>query len=79
MLFRSSYYWFVWALYKESTGDPVGEWLYLWYRYAKSYSALALPLYGVGEGGDAGSAASAGADSPVSAVGAVAAAASPVA
>lgn len=42
----AAYYWFVWALYKESTGDPVGEWLYLWYRTAKKYSALALDLYG---------------------------------
>lgn len=42
----ASYYWFVWALYKESSGDPVGEWLYLWYRYAKQYSALALERYG---------------------------------
>lgn len=41
----AAYYWFVWALYKESSGDPVGEWLYLWYRYAKKYSALALERY----------------------------------
>lgn len=41
----ASYYWFVWALYKESSGDPVGEWLYLWHRYAKQYSALALERY----------------------------------
>lgn len=46
----AAYYWFVWALYKESTGDPVGEWLYLWYRTAKAYSALALDLYGVTPG-----------------------------
>ena len=45
----AAYYWFVWALYKEATGDPVGEWLYLWYRAAKSYSAIALGLYGAGE------------------------------
>lgn len=45
----AAYYWFVWALYKEATGDPVGEWLYLWYRYAKSYSKLALQMY-EGEG-----------------------------
>ena len=32
------------------TGDPVGEWLYLWYRTAKAYSALALDLYGVTPG-----------------------------
>lgn len=41
----SAYQWFVWALYKESTGDPVGEWLYLWYRYAKTYSKVALKMY----------------------------------
>ena len=41
----SAYYWFVWALYKESEGDPVGEWLYLWYRYAKTYGVKALELY----------------------------------
>ncbi len=41
----AAYYWFVWALYKEASGDPVGEWLYLWYRYAKRCSALALNLY----------------------------------
>lgn len=41
----SAYYWFVWALYKESTGDPVGEWLYLWYKAAKSYGKVALSLY----------------------------------
>ncbi|WP_139653399.1 NTP transferase domain-containing protein [Raoultibacter phocaeensis] len=41
----SAYYWFVWALYKESTGDPVGNWLYLWYRAAKTYGKLALCLY----------------------------------
>ena len=41
----AAYYWFVWALYKEASGDPVGEWLYLWYRYAKKYSALALERY----------------------------------
>ncbi len=46
----AAYYWFVWALYKESTGDPVGEWLYLWYRTAKEYSALALKLYGATPG-----------------------------
>ena len=46
----AAYYWFVWALYKESTGDPVGEWLYLWYRTAKAYSALALDLYGATPG-----------------------------
>lgn len=41
----AAYYWMVWALYKEASGDPVGEWLYLWYRYAVDYSNRALALY----------------------------------
>lgn len=41
----SAYYWFVWALYKESSGDPVGEWLYLWYRAAKTFGKHAAALY----------------------------------
>ena len=41
----AAYYWFVWALYKEATGDPVGEWLYLWYKAVKVYGAYALELY----------------------------------
>lgn len=45
----AAYHWFVWALYKDATGDPVGEWLYLWYRFAKEYSAIALDLYEHGQ------------------------------
>ena len=41
-----AFYWFVWALYKDKAGDPVGEWLYLWYRAAKAFGAHALALYG---------------------------------
>lgn len=41
----SAYYWFVWALYKEAEGDPVGEWLYLWYRATKLFGEYALGLY----------------------------------
>lgn len=33
----SSFYWFVWALYKDACGAPVGEWMYLWYRNAKLF------------------------------------------
>jgi thiamine kinase-like enzyme len=42
----SSYYWFVWAIYKESVGDNIGEYTYLWYKYAKTYGKIALELYG---------------------------------
>lgn len=36
-----SFHWFIWALYRDACGEPVGEWLYLWYRYAKSYGRKA--------------------------------------
>lgn len=41
----SAYYWFVWALYKESVGCHIGEFLYIWYRYAQEYLKIAMPLY----------------------------------
>ena len=41
----TSYYWFLWALFQESVGKPVGEFLYIWYRYTKQYGKLALDLY----------------------------------
>ena len=37
----SSYYWFIWALYKDACGAPTGEWLYLWYRNAKTFGKAA--------------------------------------
>jgi len=40
-----SYYWFVWALYQDSVGKNVGEYLYQWYRCTKAYSKRALELY----------------------------------
>ncbi len=40
----SSFYWFVWALYKDACGDPVGEYLYLWYKYTKLYGKVALEM-----------------------------------
>lgn len=40
----ASFYWFVWALYKDACGNPVGEYLLLWYRLAKRYGARALEL-----------------------------------
>lgn len=39
------YYWYVWAIYKESQGDPTGEWLEIWYEAAKTFGAYALSLY----------------------------------
>lgn len=40
----AAFYWFVWAIYKDSYGDPVGESLYTWYRFAKEYSRRALEM-----------------------------------
>lgn len=37
--------WYVWSLVKESEGDNVGEWLYIYYRYAKEYLGRALAMY----------------------------------
>lgn len=39
------YYWYVWAIYKESQGNAMSEWIYSWYRTAKEFSAYILPLY----------------------------------
>lgn len=39
------YYWYIWAMFKEATGYPVGEWLLVWYRAGAEYSKAALALY----------------------------------
>ncbi|MDO4443851.1 MAG: phosphotransferase [Slackia sp.] len=39
------YYWYVWAIYKESQGNAMSEWLYAWYRAAQEFCARALPAY----------------------------------
>ena len=41
------WYWYVWAMYKEAMGNPVGEWLYVWYKAAKQFTAAAELLYGI--------------------------------
>ena len=43
------WYWYVWAMYKEAMGAPVGKWLYIWYRAAKQFAAAAEKLYGEAE------------------------------
>ena len=45
----ASFYWFLWALYQDCVGKSVGSYLYIWYRYTKSYSARALALYEDGQ------------------------------
>ena len=41
----ASYYWYVWALYQESVGNIIGEYLFLWYKNAKIYREKAMKLY----------------------------------
>lgn len=41
--------WYVWSLMKEAEGDVVGEWLYIYYRYAKRYLSMVLPWYEQGK------------------------------
>lgn len=37
--------WYLWSLVKQSQGDFVDEWLYIYYRYATTYLNRALALY----------------------------------
>lgn len=37
--------WYVWSLVKEAEGDFVGEWLYIYYNYAKKYLVKVLRWY----------------------------------
>lgn len=37
--------WYIWALAKEAQGGNVGEWLYVYYRYATVYLDQVLGLY----------------------------------
>lgn len=41
--------WYIWALVKEAEGDFVGEWLYIYYNYAKKYLDKVLAWYENGE------------------------------
>lgn len=43
------FYWYVWAMYKESQGNAMGEWLYKWYRAAIEYANAVDALRGSGK------------------------------
>ncbi len=43
----AAYYWFVWAIYQNSIGNDVGEYLYIWYRYTKTYIQKALEAFDI--------------------------------
>lgn len=38
----AAYYWYMWSLYQESTGNPMGEWMYLWHKYSVRYAKKTL-------------------------------------
>lgn len=42
-----SYYWYVWALYREACGAVMGESLYNWHVMAKRYSKYLVEKYGL--------------------------------
>lgn len=42
----ASYYWFIWAIFQESNGAAVGEYLFQWYDAAYKYGDVALEMYG---------------------------------
>lgn len=39
---EASYYWYVWSLYQETRGNPVGEWEFLWFKNSKTFSKACL-------------------------------------
>ena len=41
----NAYFWFIWAVYKEMIGNPMGELQYYYYTMAKQYIALGRSLY----------------------------------
>lgn len=44
MVAVASFYWFVWAIYRDICGEPVGDYLDLWYRMAWLYSRKSAEL-----------------------------------
>lgn len=41
----SSYHWFIWAIYQDSYGTPIGNNTYKWYLYAIEFCDKALMMY----------------------------------
>lgn len=41
----ASYYWYVWAIYQESIGNTIGQYLFLWYKNTKIYLKKAMEMY----------------------------------
>ncbi len=41
----ASYYWYIWAIYQESIGNAVGDYLLLWYNNTKTFMKKAFEMY----------------------------------
>lgn len=41
----AAYYWFIWAIFQETIGNNVGEYLHIWYKDSLIYSEKALDMY----------------------------------
>lgn len=41
----AGYYWYVWAIFQTSVGNNVGEYLYIWYKWAKKACDKAMTMY----------------------------------
>ncbi|RBP99006.1 NTP transferase domain-containing protein [Bifidobacterium xylocopae] len=37
--------WYLWGLYMESVDSPIGEWLYIYYKYAQGFLDRTLKMY----------------------------------
>ncbi len=48
-----SFHWFIWALYQDMVGSPVGEYLYKYYSYTKLFGGKARELIEAANNGDA--------------------------
>lgn len=43
----ASYHWYIWAIYQDNLGTPIGNNTYKWFLMAKEYYEVAIKMYGV--------------------------------
>ena len=41
----AGFFWWVWAMFKDACGEPVGQWESRWYHYAREFGHRALEMY----------------------------------
>ena len=44
-----SYYWYLWALYQESNGKSIDQYMYIWYQHTKLYGSSFFKILNKGE------------------------------